>query len=49
MSFSKDFVGCAIAATLPWSMIQQLFNPMNRRLPQFIENGFFEKGEQIFC
>jgi hypothetical protein len=45
MSFSKDFVGCAIAATLPWSMIQQLFNPMNRRLPQFIENGFFEKGE----
>jgi hypothetical protein len=25
-------------------MIQQLFNPMNRRLPQFIKNGSFEKG-----
>jgi hypothetical protein len=41
MSFPKDFVW--------WAMIQQLFNPMNRRLPQFIKNGSFEKGGQIFC
>jgi hypothetical protein len=29
-------------------MIQQLFNPMNRRLPQFIKNGYFEKGGKSF-
>ena len=43
-SFPKDFIRRAIVQTLPWMIVQQLFNPINLLLSQLMEVRAF--GEE---
>ena len=41
--FAKDFVGRSIVQTLPWTIVQQLFNAIDLPLFQLMEVGAFGK------